>query len=308
MPKKPVQPLTRLIGYSILILCSAGCSPLVPFCEIRQSIPDGEFLKIDDQWVHIESEGESEPIVLLHGFGGSTYSWRHILPQLAERRYRAVAIDLNGFGFTQRPKRPQAYSIMGQQDLVLGVIAALEIEQVHLVGHSYGAGIALRIAADYPNRVKSVTLVDGGASGRTGPAIPEAIKPLVLCWVKYFALTEDNIRDLLEGAVHRKEVITDEVVQAYLQRLRIEGLDDSFYGLASQSPTQPSIDLSKLDIPVQILWGVHDPVIPIRAGVELASQIPGAHLIRFEESGHLPMEEQPEAFVEALTDFVGYMP
>ncbi len=305
-----VNVLRTFCALGLLLALNSQCSPLTPYSKVRQSVPQSEFVRIGEQWVHFESQGDGIPVVFLHGFGGSTYSWREVLPKLPEHGYRAVAIDLNGFGYTERPISSKAYSVAGQRDLVVRVMDALSIEQAHLVGHSYGAGIALRIAGDHPARVKSLTLVDGGSlsGGGGGPSIPEILKPLLLFWVQNFALRESSIRDLLEDSVHRKEIISDEVVEAYLKRLRVEGLDDALYGLSARSSPLPSLDVSKLTVPSRILWGVHDTVIPIRVGEELASKIPGTMLIRFEESGHLPMEEQPAEFLAAVHDFLVEVP
>jgi pimeloyl-ACP methyl ester carboxylesterase len=114
-----------------------GCVSLRSFSEIRREIPADRFVRVGEQLVHTEQAGTGEPVVLLHGFGGSTYSWREVMPELA-RSYRVVAIDLNGFGYTERPKSRESYTREGQGKLVLGVLDALGIDRAHIFGHSYG--------------------------------------------------------------------------------------------------------------------------------------------------------------------------
>ncbi len=83
------------------LLACLGCATLRPFDEIRRAEPEDRFLRIGGQLVHVEMAGAGPPLVLVHGFGGSTYSWRRVMPRLAES-FRVVAVDLSGFGYTQR--------------------------------------------------------------------------------------------------------------------------------------------------------------------------------------------------------------
>ena len=123
--------------------------------------------------------------------------------------------------------------------------------------------------------------------------------------MKNFFLKENRIRGFLESSVHRKEVVTDEMVDEYLKRLRVAGFDDAFRGLlASASGPEARVTPENLRQPTLIVWGVHDRVIPIRVGEALSERISAARLVRFESSGHLPMDEEPEKFVETMRDFL----
>jgi len=156
------SPPLRLIPLALLTLLLPGCVPLRPFDEVRRTAPAADFVRAGGQLVHVEQAGSGEPVVLLHGFGASTYSWRKVMPALAER-YRVVAIDLNGFGYTQRPKSRESYTREGQAKLVMDTLDALGIARAHLVGHSYGGGITLYLASRHPERFRSMVLVDSSA-------------------------------------------------------------------------------------------------------------------------------------------------
>ena len=99
-------------------------------------------LEIDGRRISVEQAGQGPPLVLLHGFGESTLAFAPVMPELA-KRFAVVAIDLNGFGFTERPKDRASYTLAGQERLVLGVLDRLGLERVRLAGHSYGGGLAL---------------------------------------------------------------------------------------------------------------------------------------------------------------------
>src|SRR4030095_16933166 len=107
-------PRSRLL----LVLFLSACVSLRSFSEVRREVPEDRFVRIDGHLVHFEQAGSGEPVVLIHGFGASAYSWRQVMPVLAES-YRVVAVDLNGFGYTQRPKSPASYTREGQEKLVL---------------------------------------------------------------------------------------------------------------------------------------------------------------------------------------------
>ncbi|HET9228778.1 MAG TPA: alpha/beta hydrolase, partial [Thermoanaerobaculia bacterium] len=136
----------RRLSLLATLLPLLGCASVRPFSEVRSTVPEDSFLKIGEQLVHIEQAGSGEPVILLHGFGASTYSWRHVIPALAAT-FRVVAIDLNGFGYTQRPRTFESYTREGQTDLVLRVMDKLGIESAHLMGHSYGGGLSLFLAS-----------------------------------------------------------------------------------------------------------------------------------------------------------------
>src|SRR5206468_1124100 len=92
----------------------------------------------------------------------STYSWRKVIPALSASHW-VIAIDLNGFGYTERPKDPASYTREGQAALILAVMDALGIDRAHVVGHSYGGGLSLFLASTHPERFRTLILVDSSA-------------------------------------------------------------------------------------------------------------------------------------------------
>jgi 2-hydroxymuconate-semialdehyde hydrolase len=282
-----------------------GCVTLSPFDEVRRSLPAERFAELDGRAVYFERQGAGETVVLIHGFGGSTFSFRKVAGELA-RNYDVIALDLHGFGYTQRPTDPSAYSLLAQRDLVLRLMDHLGVARAHIVGHSYGAGIALLLAQENGDRVRSIILVDGGSAGGAPPAarLFSIIRPLITPFAAQF-LTEPNIRRTLESAVHDPAVVDGEMVDGYLRRLKVEGLTRAFRGFSSPAAVAaPEVRLQEIDKPTLILWGERDTFIPIAVGERLAAAIAGAEFVRFERVGHLPLEEIPEASLSALRVFL----
>ena len=288
-----------------LALLLPGCVSLRPFEEVRREIPADRFVRVGDQLVHVEQRGSGEPVVLLHGFGASTYSWREVMPALAERR-RVVAIDLNGFGYTQRPRTAASYTREGQAKLVLGTLDALGISRAHFFGHSYGGGLTLYLAQSHPERFLSMVLVDSSAPTYSDDrrSRAAALRPLSYLFLRSLALRPSTIRRSLLRSYWDDSKVTPALVQAYFDRLRIEGVADAYYGLTAPAPPGEPVVLEKLRVPAMVVWGAHDEIIRPEVGRAAAARIPGSELVILEGSGHLPMEEEPEAFLRAVLPFL----
>jgi pimeloyl-ACP methyl ester carboxylesterase len=295
--------LLLLLGLTFL----TGCTTFRPFEEVRRSLPADRYVRVGHQLVYVEQAGppDAMPVVLIHGFGASSYSWRKVQPGLSQR-YRTLAIDLNGFGYTQRPRDAESYSREGQVKLILGVLDALGIERAHFVGHSYGGALTLWTAADHPERVRSFVLVDSAA-----PTYPNdrrsraaAFKPLSALFLRAVALRPGAVRKALEHSVYDPSSITHEVVQAYFDRLRIEGAGNAYYGLtAPRFGSRETVDLTTIDIPALVVWGTDDKLVRIADGQAAAARMPRAQFVALPETGHMPMEERPEELLRLMLDF-----
>ena len=142
-----------------LLLPPSGCVTMQPYAEAVRELPAGRLLEIDGQRISVEQAGKGSPLVLLHGFGESTLSFA-ARPAGAREHYAVVAIDLNGFGYTERPSDRASYTLAGQERLVLAVLDRLHLDRVRLAGHSYGGGLALFLAARHPERIERLLLID----------------------------------------------------------------------------------------------------------------------------------------------------
>ncbi|HTQ79365.1 MAG TPA: alpha/beta hydrolase, partial [Thermoanaerobaculia bacterium] len=269
--------------------------------------PDASFLQIGGRQVYCEQRGEGEPVLLLHGFGASTYCWRRVAPRLA-RRHRVIAFDLHGFGRTERPRDFASYTRPGQAGLVLAVLDALRLERVHLIGHSYGGSISLWLADRHPERLRSLALVDSAA-----PTYPNdrrtrlaACRPLASLFLHRVALTPWWIRKALEYSVAEPARITPELVAGYLDPLRVEGAEAAFYGLTAPLRTTEgaAVDLRRIELPTLAVWGEADRLVKVEDGRREVAKMPRGHFVELAGIGHLPMEECPEELARILLNFL----
>jgi pimeloyl-ACP methyl ester carboxylesterase len=300
--------LTLLLALAALLALS-GCVSLRSFDAVRREVPAAQFVRVGGQLVHVEQAGTGEAVVLLHGFGASSYSWRQVMPGLAAA-HRVVAIDLNGFGYTERPKQRARYTREAQAKLVLDTLDALGISRAHFVGHSYGGGLTLFLAQTHPERFRTMVLVDSSAptyaNDRRSRAA--ALRPLTGLFVRASALRPSVVRKGLLRSFYDDSLVTPELVQAYSDRLRIEGATDAFYGLTAPAPAGETVVLETIAVPALVVWGAHDEVIASEVGRRAAARLPHAEFVLFEKSGHLPMEEEPEAFLRAVLPFLDRHP
>ncbi len=288
------------------LLLAPACVSIRPYAEAVRGLPAGRLLEIGGQRVSVERSGTGEPLVLLHGFGESTLAFAQVRPELA-RHFTVVAIDLNGFGYTERPRDRASYTLAGQERLVLGVLDRLGLRRVRLAGHSYGGGLALYLAARHPERIDRLLLIDNAlplyASTRRNPHL--RWRWLARFAAHTYALSDRRIAAGLAEAYFDDSKVTKTLVREYAERLRIEGAADALYGLVGPSNEPPyRIDLATVRMPTLVVWGAEDRLIEV-AGAETRSKLlPDARFVVLPACGHTPMEECPEAFLRAALPFL----
>lgn len=265
----------------------------------------GSYVDVDGVRIHCVEAGEGEPVVLVHGLNASTYAFRYIIPELAQR-YRAVALDLKGFGHSERPAKSD-YSLSAQADSVAGAMTQLGIESAMVVGHSMGGAVAMRVALRYPERVKRLVLVDSASDRefRRGLGVAPLLR-LGLFLALPFTLHSRRYQQLaLRAQVHDPALLTPEFVEAHFRSSRMKGHQRALGALMADRRRDEPLAPEKIGAPTLILWGEHDRFLPPEVGEELAGRIPSARLELVPSSGHLPLEEQPGYCSRALLNFLG---
>lgn len=295
--------------------------------RVEDFAPPEEFLVVNGIKTHLIRKGDAGPeVVLIHGFGSSTYTWRKNVDVLA-KDHRVVAIDLKGFGLTEKP-RDGRYDFATLTRHLEDTIDALKFQRPVLVGNSMGGMIALRAALRRPDRVRALVLVDAaplrtaaGPMGRPAAVAPKAdpapaTKPgnpvlanLKSAFVRA-AITRGMVESGLKSSFKDPSLVTPEMVDVYYRPLGIEGGAEALMAMGGPPPAGelPLPPISALKAPTLIVWGRYDRVIPVKVADEFEKSIPGARKVIFENSGHLPHEEEPDAFNPLLTRFIAQTP
>lgn len=308
-----------LIVLGILLVILLVGPFLVPVPPLEGTVPpeqladpDSRFIEVNGITVHYKMAGSGRPaLVLLHGFAGSTFSWREVIGPMSEWG-TVVAFDRPGFGLTERPMRwtgRSPYSPEAQADLTVGLMDALGIERAVLVGNSAGGTTALLTALTYPERVEALVLVD--------PAI--FVRGMTPAWLRLFLNTPQmrhlgpllarQIRDwgvdFGRSAWHDPSKLTPEIWEGYTKPLRVENWDRALWEVTRASrPLGLERRLGEVRVPVLVVTGDDDSIIPTEQSIRLAGEIPGAQLVVIPECGHVPQEECPGPFLEAVETFL----
>lgn len=275
---------------------------------------DSQFIEVNGIDVHYKQAGQGEPaILLLHGFGASTYSWREVIQPLGEIG-RVIAFDRPAFGLTERPlpgewNGDNPYSPAAQVDLVFALMDSLGIESAILVGNSAGGTVAMNAALAHPERVRALVLVD--AAVYSGGGTPGFLRPLFQTpqMDRLGILLARSIStrgmEILSTAWHDQSRITPEIIANYRKPLQVNNWDVGLWQLtrSSQESDLPN-RLGELNLPVLVVTGDDDRIVPTENSLRLAQEIPGASLAVFENCGHLPQEECPGAFLAAVIPFI----
>lgn len=262
--------------------------------------------------LRVETAGESgDPVVCLHGFGACNFTWRYWAPRLA-RRHRVYLVEPKRFPPGDEPT-PEYHTPGGQAELVYSLIVEEDLHGVTLVGHSLGGGIALLTALALldrgEDRLRALVLVCGAAyPQQIPPFISLARIPVLGELVLAVLPARWLVRLILRFICYDRDVVTEDQVEAYSQVLRSRG---GRYGLVrlARRIIPDDIDsvtqrFSRIDTPTLLLWGAHDPVVPLEIGRRLKGDLPRAELVVLERCGHMPPEERPRASVAALERFL----
>src|ERR1700730_16772362 len=229
-------------------------------------------------------EGDSVPVLLLHGFGADLNTWMFTQPALADGR-RVIALELPGHGGSGKQlDRADAESLAA---IVEHALNALGIERLHLVGHSMGGGIAISFAVREPERVATLTLISSAALG------PEINAAFIDGFVR--AARRREAIEALNLLVHDPALVSRTMIEDVLRYKRLDGAPEALAAFAEEwfpGGRQRAVlgdAVAVLKLPVQIIWGREDRIIPVAHAEALASRVP-VHIL--EQTGHLPHMEK----------------
>jgi pimeloyl-ACP methyl ester carboxylesterase len=289
--------------------------------------PGGEWVRAGDVELHIIAEGprSGPPVVLIHGSGAWAGTWYSTLDDLAAAGYRAIALDLPPFGFSERPPPASgAYTTEAQAVRVVALLDELDLHGVTLVGHSFGGLATVEAAVRAPARVERLVLVDVALglppTGRA-PAPQPASAPVLRA-----ALGVPAVRSTLASAtftdpwfipVGLRAFVADPAsagdasVSVYRRPLGVAGTTRAIGAwipeLVAPSTAPSSADpatYEALALPTLIVWGREDTATPLDQAERLHALIRGSRLAVLDGVGHIPQIEDPDALDAALLRFL----
>ncbi|HEX7541520.1 MAG TPA: alpha/beta hydrolase [Anaerolineales bacterium] len=308
-----------LIFLVVLLLIVLVGPFLVPIPPLTDTVPPeqlsdsgSQFIDINGLTVHVKLMGQGEPVfVLLHGFGASLFSWHAVMEPFSQHGM-VIAYDRPAFGLTERPMTwtgENPYSPQASVDLLLGLLDHFNVQKAILVGNSAGGTVAMQFTLRHPDRVQALILVDPAVyEGGGGPSwlrpfynTPQMnhLGPLFVRSIQKSGL------DLIRMAWYNPSKITQETWDGYTKPLKVDNWDRALWYLtAASQPSGLPERLGEFILPILVITGDTDIIVPTADSVRLASALPNATLVIVPQAGHVPHEEQPGLFIQAVVEFL----
>jgi pimeloyl-ACP methyl ester carboxylesterase len=238
-------------------------------------------LQIDGLTVRYQVGGQGPQVLLLHGWGGAIESFAPVLDDL-HRSYAVSAFDLPGFGESSLP--PSTWGSADYARLTLKVMDRLKLDRPHLIGHSFGGQVSIRLAATSPERVSKLVLVCS-AGVRTPPRLATRLKRTAARLGRWLATHGGGIGEKLRAGIYRRVQSQDYANAGPLRPTLVRVINEDL---------TPLLPLVKS--PTLLVWGEQDRDVPLSAGRVMGRLIPGAQLAVFENAGHFAYLDQFDRF------------
>jgi pimeloyl-ACP methyl ester carboxylesterase len=283
--------------------------------SVREVSPSLEFRTIHGYRRAFRIAGSGPVILLIHGIGDNSTTWETVQSKLAQR-FTVIAVDLLGHGQSDKPRAD--YSIAAYANGMRDLLSVLDIERATVIGHSLGGGVAMQFAYQFPQLVERLVLV--GAGGVTKdvnvalrlaslPLGSEALAllrlPLVLPALQIFGRAAGLVlgstavgRDLPDVLRILADLPEPMASSAFTRTLR------AVVDWRGQSVTMLDRCYLTQSVPVQIVWGAEDVVVPVSHARMAHAAMPGSRLEVFENSGHFPFHDDPARFIEVVERFI----
>ena len=266
--------------------------------------------------VHVAEAGEGEPVVLLHGWPQHWYVWRHVIPRLAPH-FRLICPDMRGFGWTDAPRAGYEKEQLASD--LLGLLDALGLDQVRLVGHDWGGFTAFLVALRAPRRVRQLIVLN--MIHPWPKQVPTLLNSYRFLYQFVMAsglgalilrFRPELFSTAIRQALYDRTAMTDEEINAFTDRLTEPAranatvqLYRTFLLHEAAGLATGRYDAERLGVPTLLLFGVHDLVLrpEMLAGYEEHADDMRVELVP--DAGHLVVDERPELVSERVLEFFG---
>jgi pimeloyl-ACP methyl ester carboxylesterase len=264
-------------------------------------------VQVDDLTLAYRELGSGPPVLLVHGWPTSSFLWREVMPPIA-RRNRVVALDLPGFGASDKPLDVRyGFDFFGRA--LDGFLAALEIDQVAIAVHDLGGPVGLHWAVHRPDRVTKLALLNTLVYPEFSGAVQEFVKACSTPGLRDQLTSPEGLEAAMRLGLADPANLTDDVIAAVREPFRgaesRRALADAGIGLEPDGFAEIARGLPSLTIPVRVVYGERDRILPDVAETmaRVAEDLPQAAVTALPDCGHFLQEEAPQEIGELLADF-----
>ena len=289
--------------------CSSSIS-LPPWVELIQRVPL-HTIRVNDHRIAYLDVGKGKPLILIHGFSGSMWQWEHQYASLAHN-HRVLIPDLLGSGLSDKPEA--TYSPEYLVTFLHDFMDNLEITHATLIGNSMGAGLAMAMALDYPDRVDRLVLISGFPAQIQSSIASQQYRrflthrpPLWLATIGNHLAGRGTTEDFLKEIVYQPALISASVIERSFHNRQRGDVLPTLYSLLDHIDSweeRYGQRLASISHPTLLLWGDHDRVFPLNVGKQIKHLLPQAEWHVISEAGHLPQWEQPQVVNPLILSFL----
>lgn len=268
----------------------------------------GNHVEVEGLRLHYTEAGEGEPVLLLHGWPTSAYLWRNVMPAIAKHN-RVIALDLPGFGHSDKPT-DASYSFRFFDRALEGFLNAREIERTALAVHDLGGPIGIYWASEHPERLTRLALLNTLVYARPSLAVVAFVIAARTPGVRSWLTSPGGLRFAMRLGVHDKDGLSEETIAVYQEPFASdearEALRKTAFGLHPGGFKQLSGWLKTIDVPVRIVYGENDRILPdvARTMRKVVADVPSpVEVTALPGCGHFCQEDEPERIGALLSEF-----
>jgi pimeloyl-ACP methyl ester carboxylesterase len=309
----------RFVRHTAVYLLGIGAALALVLARVDLALPEdskpaGYYVDVGSRqsplrlWV--EEQGQGEPVLMIHGLGASTYTWRYLQPDLA-RTHRIITVDLKGAGKSDKPL-DEAYGILDQAAVLKTLVARKSLSNLTIVGHSLGGGVALALALDLnrtnPGTLQRLVLISSVAyrqrlsiadllkTDSVGKAVEFVVPPEIMVFGGLYASYHDP-RKISLSSIRAYALPLHEPAGRYaLAKMAEQIVPPNLQSLISRYRT--------IQQPTLMIWCAEDEVVPLSVGRRLSQQLTHGHLEVLKGCGHAPQEEVPQQTLSLMQAFL----
>jgi pimeloyl-ACP methyl ester carboxylesterase len=311
-----MRDMRRLLLFGWVVALGAALGACAPFMT-AQANHDSEVLLRTVQTpsgplkLAVIERGQGRPILLLHGFAASSYTWHAIIPELA-KNHRVIAVDLRGFGASDKPDDDH-YSIQDQAEAIQAFIEQENLRDLTVIGHSFGGGITLSMVLNAQGqkkpRIRNMVLIDTIAYRQPIPIFFKLLQiPMVGDISMSLVPPEVTAEQGLRLAYYDKDKITGQDIAEYSNTLYSSAAKHALAMTIEKLVPDNIDDLANryrtIKTPTLIVWCEQDKVVPVALGQLLHQNMQSSEFTLFTHCGHMPQEEKPEDTLAAIQAFL----
>jgi len=308
--KSKIKYFVYLFVISLIFVIRGGVYADISVEDLKNDYANeqSQFIEVNEMQVHYRDEGDGFPIVLVHGTAASLHTWDAWTHEL-KKTNRVIRMDLPAFGITG-PNKNADYSLEAYTTFLHSFLEKLQLKKFHIAGNSLGGNIAWNYTADYPENVEKLILVDasGLPTNKQPPAIFKMAKTPLLKTLFLYVTPKILIKKNIEEVYADDSKITDALVDRYHKMALRIGNRKAFIDRAKTDFGLDSIvninKLKSIQTPTLLIWGAQDLWIPLGNGIRMDRILVNSKLEVLENSGHVPMEENPNESLEILKNFL----